>query len=52
MTRSDEIKYLRNRYKILMMQRKRKSASFVLVRLAELIRKQLNAENKSDRRAI
>ena len=50
MTRADEIQMLKNRYRIYMMQRKPKAASFVLVRLAELMRRQLNSENKLDRK--
>jgi hypothetical protein len=50
MTRADEIRHLQERYRALDTQHKRKAAAAVLLRLQELMRRQIKAEDRQDRK--
>jgi hypothetical protein len=52
MTRAEEIRSLQARYRALDTQHKRKAAAAVLLRLQELMRRQIKAEDRQDRKRV
>ena len=52
MTRAEEIHHLQARYRALDSQHKRKAAAAVLLRLQELMRRQIKAEHRDDRKRV